>query len=67
MTLRRQVSSPPATRIMRAREAEECCNATRNAQAAITVAGQAADAKDCGELLAMLGLDAALRTARRRY
>lgn len=57
MTLARHVSSPPSTRITRAKEAEERNNATRDARAARTVADHAANAKDCGELLAMLGLD----------
>jgi hypothetical protein len=67
MTLARHVSSPPSNRISRAREAEERDCAVRDARAARTVAGHAANAKDCGELLAMLGLDITLQSARRTY
>jgi hypothetical protein len=43
---------------MEARAVEQLHSAVQNAAAARTVAGHAADAEDCGHLLAMLGLDA---------
>jgi hypothetical protein len=64
MTLARHVSSPPSARITRAKAAEENHSAVQNARAARTVASHAADAEDCGELLAMLGLDVTEGTLR---
>ena len=58
MTLARHVSSPPPARITRAKAVEDDHSAVQNARAVRTVAGHAADAKDCIELLAMLGLEA---------
>jgi hypothetical protein len=58
MTLARHASPPSPTRLARARAAEADHEAVRNARAARTVAGHAADVYDCCELLAMLGLDA---------
>lgn len=65
MTLARHGSAPPSTRITRAKEAEERDSTTRKAQAARTVADHATSVRDCGELLAMLGLDAGVRAPRR--
>lgn len=59
MTLARHASPPPPRRITQAKEDEERHSAIQNARAARTVAGHAADAEDCCQLLAMLGLDAA--------
>jgi hypothetical protein len=58
MTLARHASPPPPTRITQARAAEQNHNAVRDARAARTVASHAADAEECWQLLAMLGLDA---------
>ncbi|HEY3750937.1 MAG TPA: hypothetical protein VGL80_17245 [Pseudonocardiaceae bacterium] len=41
-----------------AHAAERTHSAIQNARATRTVAGHAADAEDCGQLLAMLGLEA---------
>jgi hypothetical protein len=57
MTLARHASPPPPARMTRAKAAEDDHSAVQNARAARTVAGHAADVKDCIELLAMLGLD----------
>lgn len=64
MTLARHASPPRSTRISRAKAAQDDYGALQNARAARTVAGHAADAEDCGELLAMLGLDATVRESR---
>jgi hypothetical protein len=45
-------------RITRAKAVEDSHCAVQNARAARTVAGHAADAEDCSQLLAMLGLHA---------
>lgn len=58
MTLARHASPPPPMRITQAKAAQETHSAVQNARAARTVAGHAADAEDCGQLLAMLGLEA---------
>jgi cold shock protein len=58
MTLARHASAPPATRIMRARVAQDYHSAVQNARATRTVASHAADVEDCSRLLAMLGLAA---------
>jgi hypothetical protein len=65
MTFARHASLPSPPRLIRARAAEADHDAVRNARAAITVAGHAADVADCCELLAMLGLDASDGRARR--
>lgn len=64
MTLARHASSPPPARITQAKAAQDRHDAVQNARAARTVAGYAADAEDCCELLAMLGLDATHRAPR---
>lgn len=59
MTLARHATPAPTDgRLTRARAVERIQIAVQNARAARTVAGNAADAEDCGRLLAMLGLDA---------
>jgi hypothetical protein len=58
MTLARHAGAPPSSRLTQARAVEQVHSAIQNARAARTVAGHAADADDCGRLLAMLGLDA---------
>jgi hypothetical protein len=59
MTLARHTSPAPAQgRIVQARAVEQSHNAIQNHRATRTVADHAADAEDCGRLLAMLGLDA---------
>ena len=63
MTWARHASPPPPTRISRAKAAQDDHGAVQNARAARTVAGHAADAEDCGQLLAMLGLDPTARIA----
>ncbi|HEX4703291.1 MAG TPA: hypothetical protein VH352_14280 [Pseudonocardiaceae bacterium] len=59
MTLARH-ASPTSTggRFSEARAIEQAHSAIQNERATRTVAGHAADAEDCGQLLAMLGLDA---------
>ncbi|HEY0803759.1 MAG TPA: hypothetical protein VGD84_01795 [Pseudonocardiaceae bacterium] len=47
---------------LRSRMAEQAHNDIQNARATMTVASHAVDAEDCGNLLAMLGLDAAERS-----
>lgn len=59
MTLARHESPPPPMRITQAKAAQEQLSAVQNARAARTVADHAADAQECGQLLAMLGLEAA--------
>ena len=58
MTLARHASPPPPGRLTQARAVEQIHSAIQNARATRTVAGHAADAEDCGRLLAMLGLEA---------
>lgn len=58
MTWARHASPPQPTRFTRAKAAEEDHGAAQNARAVRMVAGHAADAEDCCELLTMLGLDA---------
>ena len=58
MTWARHASPPPPTRFTEDKAAREDYGARQNARAARTVADHATDAEDCGELLAMLGLDA---------
>lgn len=64
MTLAQYGRSAPSSRITQAKQAEDRHSAASSAQAARTVADHAANAQDCGELLAMLGLDVALRASR---
>lgn len=59
MTLARHAGPTRSSALMsRAKAVEDQHSAVQNARATRTVASQAADAADCGELLAMLGLDA---------
>ncbi|HWE91555.1 MAG TPA: hypothetical protein VG317_18995 [Pseudonocardiaceae bacterium] len=58
MLARHSSPEPEYGRLTRAREVEQIHSSVQNARAARTVAGHAADAEDCGHLLAMLGLDA---------
>jgi hypothetical protein len=58
MTLARHASPPTPRRMAQAHAAERTHSAIQNARATRTVAGHAADAEDCGQLLAMLGLEA---------
>ena len=64
MTLARHPSPPRPTRISRAKAVQDDHGALQNARAARTVAGHATDAEDCGQLLAMLGLEAPVRESR---
>ena len=58
MTLARHTGPARSTLITRAKAVENQHSAVQNARATRTVASHAANARDCGELLAMLGLDA---------
>ena len=58
MLARHTTSDPEYGRLVRAHAVEQAHSAVQNARAARTVAGHAADATDCEQLLDMLGLDA---------
>jgi hypothetical protein len=58
MLARHTTSDLDHGRLIRARAVEQAHSAVQNARAARTVAGHAADATDCVQLLEMLGLDA---------
>jgi hypothetical protein len=59
MTLARHETPTSArSRFSEARAIEQAHSAIQNERATRTVAGHAADAEDCGRLLAMLGLEA---------